>query len=198
MLSSFAPFIIIKATQSHIQLGAILAFSWALGIQCLFGLLHVTGIAKLKKFPKYFDVCNILLYFIIFILGFTEPEFLATWASVITDSCTFLIMLSSLMFVPFTTSIAMESTPQEIWDTADFKKLNMRLSVLWTAALGVSSAAAIALAVLETVGITNKVAVILCRFVFGLGSILLAAFAQMVIAHRFKKAVIGTRNVQKI
>lgn len=42
-----------------------------------------------------------------------------------------LVMLTSVVTVPFTVSYARTSVPREYWDRADFKTINAKLSLVW-------------------------------------------------------------------
>jgi hypothetical protein len=102
--------------------------------------------------PKILNACQLVLFGVIAILGFTlgqnDDRWLATWGGAGVGIILGTIILVLIPVVPFTEQFARESTPRAYWGSPTFKKINRVLSAGWGVtifAIGVSRVAAAAI-----------------------------------------------------
>jgi len=102
--------------------------------------------------PKILNACSFVLFALIAVLGFTlgknDDRWLATWGGSGIGLVIGLIILALIPVMPFTEQFARETTPEALWESPTFKKINRVLSAAWGAAIcaiGVSRLAAAAI-----------------------------------------------------
>ncbi len=102
--------------------------------------------------PKILNLCSLLLFAVVAVLGFTlgkqDDRWLATWGGAGVGIVLGLVILALVPVVPFTEQFARESVPRAEWSSPTFKKINRVLSTAWGVAIcavGVSRVAAAAI-----------------------------------------------------
>jgi intracellular septation protein A len=102
--------------------------------------------------PKILNICSLVLFALIAVLGFTlgknDDRWLATWGGAGVGIILGLTILALLPLMPFTEQFARESVPQAYWSSPTFKQINRVLSAAWGVAIfgvGVSRIAAAAI-----------------------------------------------------
>ena len=108
------------------ELGAVLALVAA--------LVLVVPDAQHHKI-KMLDIVSIVFFAALTIAGLILDAGQLTWledySQAISSAVLALIVLGSLLWVPFTAQYARDEVPAEFWDTPDFKRINLVLSTVW-------------------------------------------------------------------
>jgi hypothetical protein len=75
----------------------------------------------------FFAIVSILAIF----LDRKDLSWFEDWAQFISSIALAAIAFVSLAFTPFTEQYARDSTPQELWNTLGFKRINRQLTLFW-------------------------------------------------------------------
>jgi hypothetical protein len=85
--------------------------------------------------PKILNVCSLVIFTILAVLGFSldkgDKTWLATWPGGGVAIVIGAVILLLVPVVPFTEQYAKESVPKEEWGTPTFKRVNHGLSLAW-------------------------------------------------------------------
>ena len=84
---------------------------------------------------KMLDIVSILFFAALTVAGFVldggQLRWLEDYSQPISSGVLALIVLISLLWVPFTAQYARDEVPREFWETPDFKRINLVLSSVW-------------------------------------------------------------------
>ncbi|MCX4744455.1 hypothetical protein OG455_02795 [Kitasatospora sp. NBC_01287] len=129
--------------------------SHAIGLAALVAaLLALIAIAISRPVwpPKVLNVCSLVLFAVLAVLGFSlgrhDDSWLARWGGAGVGIILGLVILALVPVLPFTEQFARESVPRAAWGSATFKRINLVLSTAWglaILALGASRTVAVAL-----------------------------------------------------
>lgn len=115
-----------------------------------------------RRRPKMLDIGSIVFFIALSVVGLvvspSDGDALDKYSSVISSGALAVIALASLLFVPFTEQYAREDTPQELWGTPVFKRINRDLTLMWGLVFVASTVSAlVAVQVPSTSGWTSWV-----------------------------------------
>jgi hypothetical protein len=125
-LASWILFTII-AEHGTLKLAAVAALVIAIGV-CVYSM-------QSGKRPKLIELAAVATFIVFTVIAFVADPSLTHWltryARAVAAAVLALLVFGSLLFVPFTEEYAREMVPKEYWQSAQFKEINRKLTVLW-------------------------------------------------------------------
>jgi hypothetical protein len=134
LVLAFLPLIVFSALARFLPHGSIGVAALAAAAIALVAILTSHPVRP----PKVLNVCSLLLFAVIAVLGFAvgkdDDRWLATWGGAGVGIVLGLLILVLVPIIPFTEQFAREAVPQAEWSSPTFKKINRVLSAAWGAA----------------------------------------------------------------
>lgn len=185
--TSFAPMVVIGVVPD-VRVGAVVAAAVAVFNVLASGALKATGVFKV--WPKVFDIVNVCIYTTMAAVAYTHPRWTRLWLPLFTSALTANYFLASLIIRrPFCEELARESAPQMFWGNPAFKRLNLWISVAWTAALWVVALSALSFCLIVTFKGPDDLSYLILDVVLGIAPLILAMVTQHLLVFRFRRRV---------